>query len=409
MKRIICTFLAVFLLVLGCAGCQPTGGNDPTPEPTPTPTPIPDDPSPDDESTVKKPEQLLAAMTLEEKIGQLFIIRPESLDSTLTPEQVHSTRDYGVQALTEEMAAQLSKYPAGGIVFFGKNIAGPEQLETFLSGLKQASDLPLMICTDEEGGSVSRIANAAGFQVQKFDGAEAIGATGDPHEAYRMGQVIGTYLNRYGFNLDFAPVADINSDLEHIIIGSRAFGSDAQTVSSMVNAMIDGLHDGGVMACIKHFPGHGAASGDSHDGYVELDKSWEELLQCELIPFIGALEKTDLVMAAHIATPNVTNDGLPASLSYTMLTEKLRGELGYDGVIITDALAMGAIIQNYSSAESAVLALQAGADILLMPYDYIAAYQGVLTAVEDGTIQEERIDESVLRILRLKAAYGAEN
>ena len=133
MKRIICTFLAVFLLVLGCAGCQPTGGNDPTPEPTPTPTPIPDDPSPDDESTVQKPEQLLAAMTLEEKIGQLFIIRPESLDPTLAPEQVHSTRDYGVQALTEEMTAQLSKYPAGGIVFFGKNIAGPEQLETFLS------------------------------------------------------------------------------------------------------------------------------------------------------------------------------------------------------------------------------------------------------------------------------------
>lgn len=241
MKRIICTFLAVFLLVLGCAGCQPTGGNDPTPEPTPTPTPTPDDPKPDDEPTVQSPEQLLAAMTLEEKIGQLFIIRPESLDSTLTPEQVHSTRDYGVQALTEEMAAQLSKYPAGGIVFFGKNIAGPEQLEAFLSGLKQASDLPLMICTDEEGGSVSRIANAAGFQVQKFDGAEAIGATGDPHEAYHMGQVIGAYLNRYGFNLDFAPVADINSDLEHIIIGSRAFGSDAQTVSSMVNAMIDGL------------------------------------------------------------------------------------------------------------------------------------------------------------------------
>jgi hypothetical protein len=409
MKRIICTFLAVFLLVLGCAGCQPTGGNDPTPEPTPTPTPIPDDPKPDDEPTVQSPEQLLAAMTLEEKIGQLFIVRPESLDPTLTPEQVHSTRDYGVQALTEEMAAQLSKYPAGGIVFFGKNIAGPEQLEAFLSGLKQASDLPLMICTDEEGGSVSRIANAAGFQVQKFDGAEAIGATGDPHEAYHMGQVIGAYLNRYGFNLDFAPVADINSDPEHIIIGPRAFGSDAQTVSSMVNAMIDGLHAGGVMACIKHFPGHGAASGDSHDGYVELDKSWEELLQCELIPFIGALEKTDLVMAAHIATPNVTNDGLPTSLSYSMLTEKLRGELGYDGVIITDALAMGAIIQNYSSAESAVLALQAGADILLMPYDYIAAYQGVLAAVEDGTIPEERIDESVLRILRLKAAYGAEN
>lgn len=409
-KRILCILLAVMLPVLGLAGCSPTGGNGQgdLPVPAPAPDTNPDtDPAgtePGEESPAATPEQLLASMTLEEKIGQLFIIRPEALDPALTPERVHSTSDYGAQALTEEMAARLARYPAGGIILFGKNIAGPDQLESFLSDLDSASSLPLLFCTDEEGGSVSRIANAAGFDVEQFESAAAIGATGDPMQAYHMGQTIGEYLNRYGFHLDFAPVADINSNPANIIIGSRSFGSEASTVSSMVNAMIDGLHCAGILTCVKHFPGHGDTSGDSHDGYVQVNKTWEELLQCELIPFIGALDKTDLVMAAHITAPRVTGDGLPASLSHTMLTEKLRGELGYNGVIITDALAMGAITQNYSSAESAVLALQAGADLLLMPEDYIAAYQGVLAAVEDGTLSEARIDESVLRVLRLKSS-----
>lgn len=401
MKKMISLLLILALLA---TGCSPTQGNTPTP--TPEPTPVEPQPTPDDGDTTPTAEQLLAGMTLEEKVGQLFIIRPESLDPTLTPEQVHNTGDYGIQQLTEEMAAQLAKYPAGGIVFFGKNIADPEQLEGFLDDLNQASAVPLFLCTDEEGGSVSRIANAAGFDVPKFENAAAVGATGDTAQAREMGSVIGEYLKRYGFNLDFAPVADINSDPEHIIIGSRAFGSDPQTVSGMVNAMIDGLHSAGVMACIKHFPGHGEASGDTHNGYSEVSKSWEELLACELVPFMGALEKTDLIMAAHLTTPLVTGDGLPASLSRAMLTDRLRGELGYDGVIITDALAMGAITQNYTSAESAVLALNAGADILLMPYDYTAAYQGVLAAVENGELSVDRIDESVLRILRLKLTYG---
>lgn len=403
MKKIISLLLILALLA---TGCSPTQGNTPSPTPTPEPTPVEPQPTPDDGVKTPTAEQLLAEMTLEEKIGQLFIIRPESLDPALTPEQVHSTSDYGVQQLTEEMAAQLAKYPAGGIVFFGKNIANPEQLEHFLTDLNQASAVPLFLCTDEEGGSVSRIANAAGFDVPRFESATAVGATGDTAQAREMGSVIGGYLKQYGFNLDFAPVADINSDPDHIIIGSRAFGSDPQTVSGMVNAMIDGLHSAGVMACIKHFPGHGEASGDTHNGYSEVNKNWEELLACELVPFMGALEKTDLIMAAHLTTPLVTKDGLPASLSHAMLTDRLRGELGYDGVIITDALAMGAITQNYTPAESAVLALNAGADILLMPYDYAAAYQGVLAAVENGRLSVDRIDESVLRILRLKLAYG---
>ena len=267
----------------------------------------------------------------------------------------------------------------------------------------------MIFAIDEEGGSVSRIANTPTFQVPQFSGAGAIGAAGDPEKAREMGSAIGQYLRQYGFHLDFAPVVDINSNPDNIIIGSRSFGSDAQTVSTMANAMIDGLHSAGIMACIKHFPGHGDTSGDSHDGYVSISKSWEELLQCELIPFINALDKTDLVMAAHISTPYITGDGLPASLSPTMLTDKLRGELGYDGVIITDSLAMGAITQNYSSAESSVLAFTAGADLLLMPYDYIAAYEGILSAVQNGEISMARLDESVLRILRLKLAYTEES
>ena len=402
MKKIISLLLILMLLATGCSPTQ----EDP---PTPTPDPTPVEPQPDEEDKALTAEQLLAKMSLEEKVGQLFLIRPESLDASLTPEQVHSTRDYGTPQLTEEMAALLKQYPAGGIAIFGKNIADPDQLETFLSDFQQNSSLPLIFAIDEEGGSVSRIANTPTFQVPQFSGAGAIGAAGDPEKAREMGSAIGQYLRQYGFHLDFAPVVDINSNPDNIIIGSRSFGSDAQTVSTMANAMIDGLHSAGIMACIKHFPGHGDTSGDSHDGYVSISKSWEELLQCELIPFINALDKTDLVMAAHISTPYITGDGLPASLSPTMLTNKLRGELGYDGVIITDSLAMGAITQNYSSAESSVLAFTAGADLLLMPSDYIAAYEGILSAVQNGEISMARLDESVLRILRLKLAYTEES
>ena len=386
MKKIISLLLILMLLATGCSPTQ----EDP---PTPTPDPTPVEPQPDEGDKALTAEQLLAKMSLEEKVGQLFLIRPESLDASLTQEQVHSTRDYGTQQLTEEMAALLKQYPAGGIAIFGKNIADPDQLETFLSDFQQNSSLPLIFAIDEEGGSVSRIANTPTFQVPQFSGAGAIGAAGNPEKAREMGSAIGQYLRQYGFHLDFAPVVDINSNPDNIIIGSRSFGSDAQTVSTMANAMIDGLHSAGIMACIKHFPGHGDTSGDSHDGYVSISKSWEELLQCELIPFINALDKTDLVMAAHISTPYITRDGLPASLSPTMLTDKLRGELGYDGVIITDSLAMGAITQNYSSAESSVLAFTAGADLLLMPYDYIAAYEGILSAVQNGEISMARLDE----------------
>lgn len=364
------------------------------------------------EEPVSRTEAWVASMSLEEKVGQLFVIRPESLSTEFTPQQAHDTTEYGVTELTEDMARQLEKYPAGGIAIFGKNISSPEQLKGFVSALQQASPLPLLMGVDEEGGSVSRLANSPAFcqaegdLLPQFESMAEIGTSGEPGAAENVGLSIGSYLREYGFNLDFAPVADTNTNPNNVVIGERAFGSDPVLVSQMVAAELEGLHAAGVLGCIKHFPGHGDTVGDTHDGYVSITKTWDELLGAELIPFVNNLENTDMVMVAHISLPNVTGDGLSASLSTELINEKLRGELGYDGVVITDSLAMGAIAQEYSSADCAVMALAAGVDILLMPEDYAAAFAGVVQAVRDGRLSMERIDESVGHVLELKAKLG---
>ena len=272
--------------------------------------------------------------------------------------------------------------------------------------LSSASDIPLLYAVDEEGGIVSRIARTDSFGIRNAGPMGDIGATGDSGRAYDAGAYIGGYLRDLGFSLDFAPVADINSNPLNIVIGNRSFGSDKELVSSMVSSFLDGLHSEKVAGCIKHFPGHGDVSGDTHDGYVAVLKTWDQLLDTELVPFCENMDTADMIMVAHLTLPNITSDGLPASLSYELITEKLRGELGYQGLIITDALAMGAIEKAYSSSEAAVLAFNAGSDILLMPYDYREAFEGVLSAVQSGEISEERLNESVLRILELKERCG---
>ena len=403
------------VLLTGCAsGAAPAETEAPA-SPTPEITAAPLTPTPTAEPTAEpasKVETLLSSMSLEEKVGQLFIIRPESLSTELTPQQAHDTTEYGVTEWTEDMALQLEKYPAGGVAIFGKNISSPEQLKNFVAAMQQASSLPLFMGVDEEGGSVSRLANSPAFRTEEgyvlpqFKSMAEIGASGDTGAARTVGFTIGCYLEEYGFNLDFAPVADTNTNPDNVVIGDRAFSSDPELVSQMVAAELDGLHSAEVLGCIKHFPGHGDTVGDTHDGYVSIQKTWDELLSAELIPFINNLDNTDMVMVAHISLPNVTGDGLPASLSGELISGKLRGELGYDGVVITDSLAMGAIAQEYTSADCAVMALDAGADILLMPEDYAAAFEGVVQAVEEGRLSMERIDESVARVLELKDQLG---
>lgn len=338
------------VLLTGCAsGAAPAETEAPA-SPTPEITAAPLTPTPTAEPTAEpasKVETLLSSMSLEEKVGQLFIIRPESLSTELTPQQAHDTTEYGVTEWTEE-----------------------------------------------------------GYVLPQFKSMAEIGASGDTGAARTVGFTIGCYLAEYGFNLDFAPVADTNTNPDNVVIGDRAFGSDPELVSQMVAAELDGLHSAEVLGCIKHFPGHGDTVGDTHDGYVSIQKTWDELLSAELIPFINNLDNTDMVMVAHISLPNVTGDGLPASLSGELISGKLRGELGYDGVVITDSLAMGAIAQEYTSADCAVMALDAGVDILLMPEDYAAAFEGVVQAVEEGRLSMERIDESVARVLELKDQLG---
>ena len=173
----------------------------------------------------------------------------------------------------------------------------------------------------------------------------------------------------------------------------------------MVSAQLDGMHDSGIMGTLKHFPGHGDTKDDTHSGYVSIEKTWDELKECELIPFTAALPKADMVMVSHITAVNVTSDDLPTSMSEIMITEKLRNELGYDGVVITDAMAMGAVADNYTSAQAAATSVKAGVDIVLMPQDLDEAFDGVMSAVNSGEISVARLDESVLRILKLKAKY----
>ncbi len=360
---------------------------------------------PGEQSLEGKAQALLNGMTIEEKVGQLFVIRPDALDLTLTPEQINDTKNYGVTELSAAMTETLQKYPIGGVALFKKNLSTPEQLKPFIDALQQQSTVPLLVGIDEEGGRIARLANTDGFDLPQYESMGKVGESGNPEDARQVGLTIGSYLKPYGFNVDFAPVADTNTNPENIVIGDRSFGSDPELVAKMVTAEISGLHESGMLGCVKHFPGHGDTKEDTHDGYVSVLKSWEELKKCELIPFIAALDDTDLVMVAHITTPNITGDGLPATMSRELLEGKLRGELGYRGVIITDAMAMGAITKEYTSAESAIKAILAGVDIVLMPQDFVAAYEGVCGAVKDGTISEARLDESVLRILMLKANF----
>lgn len=403
MKRFIYGLLALSLLMIsGCSINEDSSSNDSSPLPQ---VDAGEDSSSSIVETKSKAEKLLHSMTLEEKIGQLFIIRPDDLELNLTSEQINDSTNDGAVELDTNMQETLKKYPIGGVALFGKNILNPTQLTTFISDMQKQSTIPLFVSIDEEGGIVSRIAKSPNFDVPKFESMQKIGETKNVAKAKDVGFTIGSYLKSYGVNLDFAPVADINTNPKNIVIGNRSFGNDPDLVSKMVFAEISGLHEAGIMSCVKHFPGHGDTKGDTHTGEVSIEKTWEELKKCELVPFINSIDTTDMVMISHITIPNITSDGIPASLSNEIIEGKLRKELGYKGVVISDAMEMGAITKKYSSEESAVKAVLAGVDIILMPESFVESYNGIYDAVKNGVINETRIDDSVLRILNLKESY----
>ncbi|WP_333813639.1 glycoside hydrolase family 3 protein [Muricomes intestini] len=355
-------------------------------------------------------DKILKDMPLEDKVCQLFFVRPEALTGVDTATQAGD--------MTKEA---LDSYPVGGVVLFSENIQNEDQLRTMLVNLQSYSKYPLFTGVDEEGGPlVARVANSGTIQVPLFPDMQEIGNTLDPEKAYEVGNTIGGYLKQLGFNVDFAPVADVAVNPENRVIGARSFGSDANLVSQMVAREVEGMQEQDVSAVLKHFPGHGdtseekhrvpAVSGgngdtreDSHEQAAISNKTVEELRSTEFLPFQAGMEAgADMVMAGHISVPSITGDNTPASLSEQIITGCLRDELGYDGIVITDSMSMGAIVNYYDPAGASVMVIQAGGDMILMPQDFPAARQAVLDGVNNHTITEERLDQSLRRIYRKK-------
>jgi beta-N-acetylhexosaminidase len=261
---------------------------------------------------------------------------------------------------------------------------------------------------DEEGGSVARVARA---NIAANVGAMGdIGASGDFGSATEAGQTIATYLGELGFDTNFAPVADVLADSDNVTIGDRSFGTDASMVAEMVAAFIHGSKGMGIHATAKHFPGLGNTSADTHVDMATSTSTLDEMRVFEFVPFVAAIEAgVEFIMMAHLSLPDIIGDDTPTSLSRMMVTDILREELGFKGIVVTDALNMGAITNHYSSAEAAIMAIEAGVDMILMPQNFQEAYNGLLEAVQSGRISEERIDESLHRIYRIKYANEAED
>ena len=353
-------------------------------------------------SPVDEVEAQLQQMTLREKVGQLFYIRLESLDPSIEWTTYDDLASIKILEVTEKMKRVNEDYPVGGIILYAWNIEDEAQLARIIPQVRALNGNPLL-CIDEEGGRVSRIANNPNFNVKKYESMASIGATGDPQNAYECGNTIGTYLSRYGFDIDFAPVADVNTNPENVVIGPRAFSDDPTVAAPMVVNYLQGLKDAGITGCIKHFPGHGDTKADTHYGYASTQKTWDEMLNCEMVTFKAGIQwGCQLIMTAHIGAPNVMGSDVPSTMSPIILQDKLRGELGYQNIIITDAMEMGAITQQYTSAEAAVGSIKAGVDIVLGPRYFTEAFDAVMAAVNNGTISEERINQSVRRILKLK-------
>ena len=342
-------------------------------------------------------ESCISEMPLEDRVAGLFIISPEQLTGV----------DRAVKAGDGTKEA-LEKFPVGGLVYFKQNIQSKEQITEMLANTVSMSKYPIFLAVDEEGDSVARVADT--LKLDKVDSASEIGATGDTNNAYETYKKIGSYLCEYGFNLNLAPVADVLTNPDNDTLTKRSFGEDAEVVSSMVAASVKGLEETGVTACMKHFPGQGDADGDTHDGLVATDRTLEEIRATELQPFAAGIEAgAQMIMVGHIAVPSITEDNIPASLSKKVVTDILREEMGYNGVVITDALNMSSITEYYDPAQAAIMALKAGADMILMPEDFEEAYEGVLAAVGDGTISEARINDSLKRVYRIKYKSTIDN
>lgn len=359
-------------------------------------------------------EDPLSTLSLKEKIGQMLMLDFRYWESSYFTE------------MNEDVAAIIKEYHIGSVILFKNNIITPEQTLTLTQGLQKASlsahGIGLIITTDQEGGSVTRLSYGS-----VLPGNMALGATASQDAAYQVGKILGTELQAVGINGDLAPVADVNSNAKNPIIGLRSFSDDPVLTGQMISAMIDGMQEVNLISCAKHFPGHGDTSVDSHYGLPLIDKSKDDLLNNELIPFQMAIKQdVDMIMSAHILFPQLDSnrihsektgqkERLPATMSYPILTDLLKHEMGFNGIVCTDSLEMAAIADIWDPVQAAVLSINAGADMLCMPVSIYsqkdlkkldALVQGIQEVVKKGILPESRIDDAVRRILTVKEKHG---
>lgn len=408
MKKIL---LPVLLLSLMLSGCKEETPIELSPVSVPAAESTETEPAADAETTVPateavtesnsnispKVERKLRNMSLHEKVCQMFMAVPEK--TTYYYDSLTYVDDWYRNCYTE--------YPIGGFIYFEANIVYDQQLRDLLSQSQEMAldnnGIGLFQAVDEEGGSITRVQKM--LWTTPVDNMSEYGKLNDYSTTYEAGRTIGGYLADYGFNVNFAPVADVNIS-ETNELGSRIFSSDSLVVSDMCTAMIKGLKSQKVAATLKHFPGLGAGTGNTHYATVEIDRTLEQLEIAEFPAFKGGIEAgADFVMVGH-QVMSASEDNLPADLSPVVVTDWLREKMSFEGIIISDSHAMGAITNTYTSDEAAIKSIKAGVDIILMPNDLRAAIDGVEAAIESGDLTEERIDESVVRILEKKKEMG---
>lgn len=336
-------------------------------------------------------EKTLADMSLRDKVCQMMFVRPESITGIDV-----------VTAAGDTTKAALEKYPVGGIVYFAQNMESKDQVKEMIDNSQSYSKVGLFISTDEEGGMVNRLMNTVGTTYidsmynYKDEGTQ---------KAHDNAYTIASDMAALGFNMDFAPVADVWSNPDNTVIGERAYSDDYSQAAELVGSAVKGFEDGGVMCTLKHFPGHGDTAEDSHYSSAYVRRTKDEIMADEMQPFTAGIDAgAEFVMVGHLIVPDI--DELPATLSYKITTEMLRNEMHFEGIAITDSLAMSSIADNYGVGESAVMSIKAGIDMLLDPTDIDTAIDAVVQAVESGDITEDRIDDSVRKILALKEKHG---
>ncbi|WP_339187823.1 beta-N-acetylhexosaminidase [Paenibacillus sp. FSL R5-0490] len=401
--HMMCLLLGIVLLLSACGQAQKpssatdsnTGSNagsnsgqsssSPEQNTAPPQEEVPEEP----QEEVDPVQEQLSSLTLEEKIGQMILA--------------------GVQGTTlDDQAKQMiTDQKVGGIIFYANNVSTLEGTANFVQSIKEANQsnpVPIFMSVDQEGGKVSRMPET----VESIPSSRKVGETKDSALAETMGELLARQVQLAGFNVDFAPVLDVNSNPKNPVIGDRSFGSSAELVSRMGIAEMKGLRNEGIIPVVKHFPGHGDTSVDSHLDLPVVNKTEKQLAELEWIPFQAAVkEQVEAVMVAHILFPKLDPDH-PASLSDVIIGEHLRGKFNYDGVVITDDLSMGAIAKNYKLDQATLATVKAGSDILLVAHSYESAktiFDTLISAVKSGKITESRIDESVYRILALKQQY----